>query len=218
MNFSKRKSLKWATALGAASYFGNSFAQKMSLDGFLTCNLRYDFYRLQNRASDLNWGEWKKIVPVGTPVKVTPATDLVRFGPEAGSSIPIRHTWSFFIADLQINLKNDNHRSMPEAAFLSRFVTSNDLRPQLATFSAEIQEAIRQGRVTTGMTREQVMMSLGPLPATENPNPKSSVMTYYWGSFDTLQLVLDSAGKLAEINGLPFVLADLLYVPKKLAS
>jgi hypothetical protein len=215
MNFSKRQCLKWGTALGAASFISKSFAQKISVDGFLTCNLRYDFYRAENRASDLNWGEWKKIVPVGTPVKVTPATDVIRIGPDAGRSIPIRHTWSFFIADLQINLKNDNHRSMPEVDFLSRFVTSNDPRPRLATFSVDIQDAIRQGRVTTGMSREHVMMSLGPPPAVENPNPKSSVMTYYWGSFDTLQLIFNPAGELIEINGLPFVLADLLYVPKK---
>jgi TAT (twin-arginine translocation) pathway signal sequence len=215
MKFSRRQYLKSAAALGATAFVGNSFAQKLSVEGFLAGNLRYDFYRNENRASDYNWGEWKKIVPVGTPVKVSPAVDVVNFGPDSGRSIPLRHTWSFFVPDMQINLKNDSHRSMPDADFLKRFVTSVDPRPQLATFSADIQEVIKQGRVTAGMTKEQVMMSLGPPPVPENPKPSSLAMTYYWGSFDALQLIFDSSGKLFEINGLPFVLADLLYVPRK---
>jgi hypothetical protein len=41
------------------------------------------------------------------------------------------------------------------------------------------------------------------------------MLIYYWGSFDTLQLVFDSSGKLVETNGLPFVLVDLVHVAGK---
>jgi hypothetical protein len=215
MHSSKRQSLKWGASLGLSTYAGIGFAQKINVEGFLTCNLRYESYFGGTQASDNNWGEWKKFLPVGTPVKVFPATQVVSSGLGATRSMVRRNVWLFVSPNSQISFRNDYHRSMQEQELIGRFVSSDDPKPRLASYSSEVREAIGKGRVVIGMTREQVTMALGPPPANENPNPISTVLSYYWGSFDTLQLVFEPAGKLIEANGLPFVLADLLFDASK---
>jgi hypothetical protein len=215
MNVHKRLSLKWGATLGLLVFARNGHSQKFTTEGFLTCNLRYEFYGSEARASDNNWGEWNKFLPVGTAVKIIPATQLVRSALGATRQTLRPNVWSFLNSLESLNFKNDYHRTMPEHDLIHRFVSSDDPKPRLATFPNEVQQAIGKGRVALGMTREQVNMALGPPPVAENPNPNSSVLKYYWGSFDTLQLVFDSSGKLAEIIGLPFVLADLLYETNK---
>jgi hypothetical protein len=215
MRNSKRQSLKWGTCLGLSAFTGIGYAQKFSTEGFLSCNLRYESYVGETRASDNNWGEWKKFLPVGTVVKVLPATQVVSSGLGATRLTSRRNVWSFVTPNILLSFRNDYHRSMAEQELIGRFVSSDDPKPRLATFALEVQEAIGKGRVAVGMTREQVTMALGPPPANENPNPNSRVLQYYWGSFDTLQLVFEPTGKLTEVNGLPFVLDDLLYVTGK---
>jgi hypothetical protein len=211
MNVNKRLSLKWGVSLGLLGCNGIGYAQKFSSEGFLACNLRYEFYIGEARASDNNWGEWNKLLPVGTAVKVFRATQRVSNGLGSTRLVSKPNTWIFETSVVTVSFINGYHRTMQDQDLISRFVSSDDPKPRLATFPNEVQQAIGKGRVALGMTREQVAMALGPPPVNENQNPKGSVLSYYWGSFDTLQLIFDSSGKLAEINGLPFVLADLLY-------
>jgi hypothetical protein len=62
------------------------------------------------------------------------------------------------------------------------FVVADDPKRELAAWSSETQAAVRAGKVIKGMTRRQVLMSLG-YPPSKTPDPIApgpSVWRYYW--------------------------------------
>jgi hypothetical protein len=203
----KRSFLRSLTLFVCA--FASSFiqAQSVAQDGYLLGSIRYDNYRREIHAADYNWGEWKLLMPAGTPVRGDFAME---------NSWRKRWAWSIKSDSVELTLTNDNHRNIPDAEFLKRYITSVDPRPKIATFPKEIQEAIALGRVAVGVTREQVIMALGTPPDKENRNIIASTWVYFWGSFDNIKVKFNADDKVGEVNGLPFALADMLYpIPKK---
>ncbi len=203
----KRLFLQSLALLGTVSLSFCVQAQAVSQEGFLIGSIRYEIKRGETRATDYNWGEWKLIIPAGTPVRGN-------YAMMNGA----RKNWAWLIVSdkVSLNLINDNHRKVPDSEFLKRYITNVDPRPQMATFTPEVQEAISLGRVAIGMTREQVIMAMGTPPAPDNPNIVASTWVYYWGSFDDVKVLFDEDNKVRAVIALPFALADMLYpVPKK---
>lgn len=157
-------------------------------EGFLCCNMRTD----GSWISDINYAtEGMKIIPVGTPVKVTD------YG---------RYRAYVEIGGGKQGLGNDYSRDLTMDTFVARYVLKADPRLQIATFPLRIQAAIAAARLTPGMTREQVMMSVGIPVSSENADLKAKIWRYWLNSDDEFQVVFDDAGRLAEISAEPSTL------------
>jgi len=151
-------------------------------DGFLCCNLRTD----GSWMSDSNYAEsGKRVVPVGTPVRVT--------------------GYGRYRVHVQINggkqdIGNDYSRDIDLGSFAQRWVVSEDPSRKIASFPPKIREAIMSARVTKGMTREQVAMAVGYPISSENPNLDAPMWRMWISSFSEFQITFDNAGRVRDVT------------------
>ncbi len=82
-------------------------------------------------------------------------------------------------------------------------------------FPALIQRAIRIGRVTPGMTREQVQLSLGRPALEKVPNLAASQWQYAFSDTLDFTVLFDEQGLAKEFKATPAVLKALLFSPKE---
>ena len=170
-----------ALGLAAALLAGSAGAQD-KYDGYLCCNMRSD----GSWISDSNYAEGgKRVIPAGTPVKVT------GYG---------RYRVKVQIDGEKQEIGNDYSRDLDNAAFAARYVVREDPRPAIDGWPAKVREAVRQSRVTPGMTREQVFASLGYPISSENPDLESPLLRYWLGSFAEFQLHFGDNGRLRDIT------------------
>jgi hypothetical protein len=150
--------------------------------GFLCCNMRTD----GSWISDINYDEnGKKIIPVGTPIKVT--------------------GYGRFRVKVDINgkgqaLGNDYSRDLDLQTFAKRYVVADDPAQKIAGFPKRIQDAIASERLVKGMTREQVMMSVGWPVSSENHNVDDKVWRFWLSSFAEFRVRFDDAGRLVDVE------------------
>jgi hypothetical protein len=166
--------------LGAIPIHG--FAQDKPV-GFLCCNMRTD----GSWISDINYDEnGKRIIPVGTPVKVT--------------------GYGHYRVKVEINGKsqaigNDYSRDLPLDVFAKRYVVAENPAPKIAAFPMKIQEAITTARIVIGMTREQVLMSVGYPVSSENHNLDDKTWRFWLSSFSEFRVTFDDSGHVIEVSG-----------------
>jgi hypothetical protein len=170
-----------ACALLAATPLA-AFAQPTP-EGFLCCNMRTD----GSWISDINYAEsGKRIVPLGTPVKVTGyGRYRVRIELGDGSKQAIG---------------NDYSRDLAMDKFMQRYVVAEDPKKKLAGYPEKMRKASETARVMPGMTREQVFMAVGYPVSSENPNLDAKVLRFWLGSFAEFQLLFDDQGRVREIT------------------
>lgn len=170
-----------AVAAVAATMPAALLAQPLP-EGYLCCNMRTD----GSWISDINYAEnGKRILAAGTPVKVT------GYG---------RHRAHVEIAGGKQALGNDYSRDLDLGAFAQRYVVAEDPKARLATYPPRIREAITSARLVPGMTREQVLMSVGYPVSSENPNLDAKVWRFWLSSFAEFQVVFDANGRVREIT------------------
>ena len=151
-------------------------------DGFLCCNLRTD----GSWASDSNYAEsGKRVLPVGTPVRVT------GYG---------RNRVQIDVAGSKQAIGNDYSRDLDLATFAQRWVVRADPNAKIASYPPKIRDAIKSARITRGMTRDQVFMAVGYPISSENPNLDAPVLRYWISSFGEYQVAFDNAGRVREIT------------------
>jgi hypothetical protein len=154
-------------------------------EGFLCCNMRTDGKWI----SDINYvAPGKSVLPPGTPIKVT------GYG---------RHRAMVQVAGTNQTLGNDYSRDIPLEAFAQRYVVAADPQLKIQTFSPRVQEAIKSARLFPGMTREQVLMSVGYPVTSENPRLEATIWRYWLGMSEEFQVVFDAQGVVKEIGALP---------------
>ena len=184
------RALGIAAALAAA---GNA-AEQDKYDGYLCCNMRSD----GSWISDSNYAEGgKRVIPAGTPVKVT------GYG---------RYRVKVQVDGQKQEIGNDYSRDLDNAAFAARYVVREDPGAAIATWPAKVQQAVRQSKVAPGMTREQVITALGYPISSENPDLESALWRYWLDSFSEFQLHFDAQGRLASITTDPTV-QNRVWVP-----
>jgi hypothetical protein len=151
--------------------------------GYLCCNMRSD----GSWISDINYDEnGKKIIPVGTPLKVT--------------------GYGHFRVKVDINGKsqaigNDYSRDLALDVFAKRYVVADDPAAKISTYPKKIQDAITQARLVRGMTREQVLMSVGYPVSSENHNLEDKTWRFWVSSFSEFRVHFDDSGRVADIEG-----------------
>ncbi len=132
-----------------------------TFEGFLCCNMHSDGRWI----SDINYrGGGLTMIPAGTPVKVTGQGRwrvLVQIDGKAQA------------------LGNDYSRTIGLDEFARRLVVAEDPRPKIAAAPPKVREAIQAGKITKGMTREQVIMAIGH-PITSYNDKLDAPLWRYW--------------------------------------
>ena len=151
--------------------------------GYLCCNMRSD----GSWISDINYDiDAKKIIPVGTPLKVT--------------------GYGHYRVKVDINGKsqaigNDYSRDLALDVFAKRYVVPDDPAAKIAAYPKKIQDAIAQARLVLGMTREQVLMSVGYPVSSENHNLDDKTWRFWLNSFAEFRVHFDDSGRVANVDG-----------------
>ena len=120
------------------------------LSGFTCCNLHYE----NDWISDANWSSLP-MIPAGQPAQIT----------DYGS-----YRIVLDIDGKKMRLGQDYGRSEPLGQFARRFVVAQDPKPKIASWPAGVREAVKEGKVVLGMTKEQVIVSLGYPPLHQTPS------------------------------------------------
>lgn len=167
-----------AALLAAAilSAAGAAFAEDLPspAEGFLCCNMRTD----GSWISDANYAEnGKRIIPFGTPMKVT------GYG---------RQRVYVELDGRKQSIGNDYSRDLDLLTFAKRYLVTEDPKAKLAKAPPKIQKAVQNAQVAVGMTREQVFMAVGYPISSENPRLDAKVLRFWLSSFAEFQVVFEN--------------------------
>lgn len=161
-------------------------------EGFLCCNLRTDGKWI----SDINYAEQgKRMMPAGTPAKVT------GYG---RSRVLVQ------VEGSAQTLGNDYSRNIALDAFAQRYVVAVNPQTRISTFAPRVREAIKSARLFNGMTREQVLMSVGYPVSSETPDMEASIWRFWLTSSEEFQVVFDAQGIVKEVGALPLSRSKIL--------
>ena len=169
-------SIRTAAAIALATFAVAAPAADQLPDpaqGYLCCNMRTDGKWI----SDSNYQEGgKHLIPAGTPVKA------VDFG---------RQRVYIEVNGGKQAIGNDYSRDLDMTTFAKRYIVAEDPTKKLASASPKIREAVATARVMPGMTREQVLMSLGYPISSENPHLDAKLWRYWVTSFAEFQVLFE---------------------------
>jgi len=159
-----------------------TLAQPLPDPGFLCCNMRTD----GSWISDINYAEnGKRVIPLGTPLKAT------GYG---------RSRVYVELPEGKQAIGNDYSRDLSLPDFAKRYVVAEDPKKKLAGYPPKIRKAIETARLMPGMTREQVLMSVGYPVSSENPHLDANVWRFWLSSFAEFQVVFGPDNRVREIT------------------
>lgn len=164
--------------------------------GYACCNLHYQ----RDKISDANWLELP-FVAAGTPVRVTGLEYDRAYVLIAGSDMYIRQEYG--------------REQETLGRFIGKTIVAADPKPVIAAWPQEVQDAIRAGRAMLGMTKEQLIVSLGYPMTSYTASLDAPIWKYWMGSFDPYEIVWGPDGRVQEIRGEAHVRARVVYPPGK---
>jgi hypothetical protein len=162
--------------------------------GFTCCNLHYD----GDWINDINYATLP-MIPVGTAAKVT----------EYG-----RHRAFAIVGREKMRLGLDyGRKEQTLQQWTEKIVVADDPKVKIATFPDAIKNAIRQGKISKGMTKEQVIMSVGYPLTSENSSLDAPVWRMWVSNWEEYQVVWGQDDLVKEITGDPAALTLIVYNP-----
>jgi hypothetical protein len=167
--------------------------------GFACCNLHFD----GDSINDGNYAELPMIA-AGTPIEVLSYGRNKAYIKVDGKPMRLDHDYGRDRESLE--------------SWVDKIVVDADPRPRIASYPAAVREAIYQGKVTVGMTREQAVAAIG-YPRTSETFPLDvPVWHVYRSRRGEYQLNFQSDGRLASVTGDNDVTAQMIYRPGRLAE
>jgi hypothetical protein len=164
---------------GAANAGGKDGLQLPRV-GFACCNLRYE----GDWISDGNYAVLP-MLPAGTPIKVVSLGWHKAFAEIGGKKMRLGHDYGRAQESLE--------------QWVSKIVVEEDPAPRISSYAADVQAAIKEGRVVLGMTREQAIVAIGYPLTSETPSLDSVVWRHWVSSFEEYQLNWGADGRLADV-------------------
>lgn len=148
---------------------------------YACCNLRYD----GDWISDANQVTLP-FIPAGTPV------EFQSYG---------RHRAHVRINGKPMRIGHDYGREQESLeAYTDKLLVTQDPKRRLATWPAAVQQAVRSGRVSIGMTKEQVLMSLGYPRTDQNPLLDVSAWLYWSADNYEVSVLWSSKGTVRDVE------------------
>jgi outer membrane protein assembly factor BamE (lipoprotein component of BamABCDE complex) len=159
---------------------------------FTCCNLHYE----NGEISDANY--WVgKLLPAGTPVRIDNATDDGVMLSAGDVKLELTHAYGA------------KEESLDQ--YLAKILLANDPKPRIAAYPKGVRRSIEKAKVERGMTREQVVISLGYPPTSLTPSLEAKEWKYWYNpdvqpwynQWATYKVVFDDGGKVADVVGRP---------------
>lgn len=150
------------------------------LQGYTCCNLHAE----NDWISDSNYLTLP-MIPAGSPIRVT------GYGSNRAS---------VDIGGKPYRLGHDYGRAQESLQqWVGKIVVPADPKLRIAKYPANIRDAIRAGKLVTGMSREQVVQAVGYPLTSENPSFEAPTWRMWVSSFGEYQLNWTASGRLKEI-------------------
>jgi hypothetical protein len=165
--------------LGAAPLAG---AQEL-IQGYTCCNLHYD----KEWISDANWGH-APMIPAGARIKVLSYDSDRKAAVEVdGKPMRISHDYGYKQESLE--------------KFISKIVVKANPKAKIDRYPQPVRAAIHSGKVIPGMTREQVIVSVGYPPVHRTPTLDSPVWHHWQSRAGRYEVRWDEKGKVLNVIG-----------------
>ena len=164
--------------------------------GFICCNARYD----GDSISDTNYAELP-MVPAGTPVTV------MGYG---------KNRANIDVDGKPMKLTHDEGRKEESLdVWVNKIILNEDPRPRIAAYPVTVQAAIRVGKVTLGMTREQALAAVGYPPTNANRSLDEPVWRMWNSRRGEYQLNFGADGRITTITGDGDVTSHVIFLPPR---
>ena len=161
------------------------------LAGYTCCNLHYD----GDWISDANWSSMP-MIPAGASIKVL---DYARYRVMAE------------IDGRKMRLGLDYGRAQPVEEWARKLVVQEDPRQRIGRWPAPVREAVRAGKVAIGMSKDEVLVSLGHPPAHQTPSLDAPQWKYWHTAHGSFLVVWDGAGRVKDVIADPQTRYSVVY-------
>jgi hypothetical protein len=171
-------------------------AQTLPWHGFACCNLHYE-------GDTINDGNYTELpmIPAGTPIEVLSYNDG-------------RHRAYVKVDGKPMTLGLEYGREQESLeTWVGKIVVSADPRPRVQSYPPAIRDAIFEGKVTVGMTREQAIVAIGYPITSENITLDTPVWRLYHSRRNRYQLNFRPDGRLGSVTGEDDVTSQVVYRP-----
>ncbi len=156
--------------------------------GYTCCNFHYS----NDWINDGNYAQLP-MIPAGTPIKLNRIDRYIAYVEIDGK---------------KFRLGLDYGRTMETTEqWANKLIVHDDPKARLATYSPAVRKAIQNGQIMVGMTKEQVIMSLGYPMTNENPRLDAPFWRYWWSSWGEYKVHWNGAGRISEVTGHPETVA-----------
>ncbi len=88
-------------------------------------------------------------------------------------------------------------------AYLNKVLVTQDPNPTIARQPKAVQEAIHDSRVEIGMTKEQVLLSVGYPPTHQTASTQSAEWKYWRNRWMTFVVKFDASDRVSSLDGAP---------------
>lgn len=182
MNDFARIAAIFALASTAGAHAQDNWSDPSLPQGYTCCNLHYD----RDWISDANWSTFP-MIPAGTPIKVLSYGSNRASVEIEGKNFRIGHDYG----RADESLEN----------FIRKLVSKENPRERIAQYPDRIREAIRVGKVTSGMTREQAIIAAGYPPTHMTRILDTPVWSYWNHRHSRWSVTWDEKGNVREVVG-----------------
>jgi hypothetical protein len=159
------------------------------------CNMHYE----SDEITDANYYVGTT-VPFGTPVQIQQVgRDSVTFLAD-GKKLTLYHKYGTDQETLR--------------QYLDKVLVATSPKSRAASFPRAVQDAIRDGRVERGMTREQVILSLGYPPTHRTPSLTAAEWLYWYNRWVSYKVLFNDAGVVTQVVGRPAPTTDQPIQPE----
>jgi hypothetical protein len=173
---------------------GASGPETLPRQGYACCVLHFS----RDWINDGNYAELP-MIPAGTPVEVLSYGSNRAYVKIDGKPMRLGHDYGRDQETLE--------------AWVRKIVVNDDPRPRIATYAPTVQEAIRQGKVMVGMTREQAIAAIGYPLTSENVSLDAPVWRIWRSSHGEYDLNFGPEGRITSITGDSSVTSLVIYQP-----
>jgi len=162
--------------------------------GFACCNLHFS----KDWINDGNYAELP-MISAGTPIEVvTYGKDRAYVNVE-GKPMRLGHEYG------------RDQESLDQ--WVSKIVVADDPRPRIQGYPKDVQAAIYEGKVMVGMTREQVIISIGYPLTSENVGLDQPTWRMWRSTHGEYDLNFRQDGRLGSVTGDDEVTSVMVYRP-----
>lgn len=163
--------------------------------GYACCNLHYS----GDWISDSNLAQLP-FIPAGTPINVRKIDGYRAYVEVDGKPMRLGHDYG--------------RAEETTEQWVGKIVVLEDPRPKIAKFPPAVRGAIAKSQLLKGMTREQVIISVGHPQTNENPRLDGPYWRYWWSSFGPYYVYWGKGGTVSKIDGHSETVGYMSYTGK----